>query len=161
MAINSRVKMIIAMAVIGGIGFGIYSYKQKEQALVDATMKGLDLGERYGQLVKQGACLPGLRLQHAQCSDHACELSAHGFISGCMRTAARDQFCLGVPSPKESKAALGWSDATCAQLQMAGTRCENFIHKVLAVCYEQNTGKKRGASELIQDGFNRGYEKSQ
>lgn len=161
MAKNSRVTWIVALVLVGGIGTGYFLYNKKEQALLAATMQGLDLGERYGQLVKQGACMQGLQLQHAQCADSACELSAHGFISGCLRTAERDNFCPGVPSPKDSKAALGWADQSCGELQMAGTRCDNFIHKVLAVCYQQNTGKKRGASELIQDGFNRGYEKTQ
>jgi len=160
MANSSRVAMIVALALIGGVGIGYYHYQKTEQELLSAALHGLRLGERYGQSIKQGECLPGLKLDHARCVDNACELSAHGFISECLRTAERDQFCPGVPSPRDSKAALGWADKTCGELQLAGTRCNNYIHKALAVCYEQNTGKKRGASELIQDGFNRGYEKS-
>lgn len=160
MAKNSRKKIVIALVLIGAVGLGYLLFKKKEHELFKATTQGMDLGRGYGATVKQRECMSGLKPRHAECTDTACELSAHGFISECLGTAENDNFCQSVPSVKDSAAARAWADKTCGELQMANTKCESYIHKVLSVCYEQNTGKKRGAGELIQDGFNKGYEEA-
>lgn len=161
MAKNGSAKIVIAIVLAAGIGLGFYLFKAKEQELLSATMQGLDIGEAYGRVMAQKDCVAGLRMQHGQCDDNVCALSAHGFIAGCMRSAEKDSFCAGVPAPSDSQAAIGWAGRTCLELKMANTKCEDYIHKVLAVCYEQNTGKKRDTSEIIRDGFNKGYQKSQ
>ncbi len=160
MAPKSRKTLLIALALIAVVGLGYVLFKKKEQELLNATLKGMDLGERYGLLVGQGQCLSGMKMAYAQCNDTACELSAHGFISKCLGTADKDNFCPTVPSPKDSGAALAWAGKTCSELQLSGTKCESYIHKVLSVCYEQNTGRQRTTEELMRDGFNRGYEQS-
>lgn len=160
MANTGRTKLLIALALIAVVGVAYSLYHAKKEAMLQATLAGLDLGARYGKIMPQSACLAGLKMQYAACDNNACVLGAHGFIVGCMGEAEKDGFCQSVPSPKDSKLALSWASKTCGQLQMQNTKCEEFIHKALAQCYEQNTGRKRGASELIQDGFNRGYERS-
>lgn len=160
MANNNRKKIVIVLVLIGIVGLGYVLFKKKEQELLNATVKGISLGRSYGGSVKQSECTRGLKLQHAACADTACELSAHGFISECLLTAENDNFCQSVPSIKDPTAARAWADKTCGELQMSNTKCEAYIHKVLSVCHEQNTGKKRGAGELMQDGFNKGYEEA-
>lgn len=157
---KNRKNLVIALVLIGVVGIGYFLFKKKEQELLNATMKGMDLGARFGQIVPQGQCLSGLKMAYSSCKDTACELSAHGFISKCLETAEKDNFCPSLPSPKDSSAALAWAGKTCSELQRSGTKCGDYIHKVLSVCHEQTTGKKRTTEEMMQDGFNRGYEKS-
>lgn len=161
MASSSRKKRIaIILVSIGIVSAAFFLFQKKQQELLDATMEGMKLGELHGRMGKQSSCMSGLKMKYAQCNDIACELSAHGFISACLGTAEADSFCAGLPSPKDSKAALAWADRTCASLELYNTKCEAYIHKTLSVCHAQTTGKPRSTGELIQDGFNRGYEQS-
>ena len=161
MAKNSHIKIIVGLVLIGGIALAYYLFKQKEQEMISATMQGLVAGRAYGNGVAQKGCLSGVRMLYKECEDNVCAVAAHGFIAACMEAAQKDDFCLGVPAPGDSKAAIDWAAKTCAAIETYNTKCEGYLQKVLAVCYEQRTGNKRGTSEIIRDGFNRGYQKSQ
>ncbi len=160
MAKRSRKTIVMISVLIGVIALGYFLYTKKQEELLKATLTGMDLGERYGLIVTQGQCLPGLKMKHGQCDNMACELSAHGFISECLRKAEKDNFCHAVPSPQNTSAALAWADKACSDLQMRETKCESFIHKALSVCEELKTGKERSAGDAFEDGFNRGYQQS-
>lgn len=161
MAKNSRIKIIVVLVLVGGIALAYLLFKQKEQEMLSATLQGLASGRAYGRSVMQKQCLAGVRMHYKECEDNVCAVSAHGFIAACMEAAVKDDFCLGVPAPGDSQAAVDWAARTCAANEIYNAKCEGYLQKVLAVCYEQRTGKKRDTSEIIRDGFNRGYQKSQ
>jgi hypothetical protein len=161
MAKNSRTIIIVGLVLLGAMALAYYLFKQKEQEMISATMQGLAAGRSYGNGVAQKECIAGVQMLYTECEDNVCAVAAHGFIAACMEAAKKDDFCLGVPAPGDSKAAIDWAAKTCAAHQIYNAKCEGYLQKVLAVCYEQTTGKKRDTSEIIRDGFNRGYQKSQ
>jgi len=77
------------------IAFGLFSFvvtagyftKSKYDSLHRATAQGLIFGKAFGESVNQSQCTTGLRFQYTSCNDLECELSATGFINGCMKMA--------------------------------------------------------------------------
>jgi len=145
---KKNVSILVLLALIGA---SYVHLQQKQEERLDAKMKGMAFGKLYGRMIKQSACVPALRVKHAQCKDSNCELSAQGYISECLRTAEPDNFCGSVPAPQDREAALAWADRTCNSLRMVNTKCTSYIQKAVSVCYEQNIGNARGTDEHMAD----------
>jgi hypothetical protein len=153
-----RIVSITLVVILGFVGYELYQQKKKE--MLEATLDGLKVGKKFGELVTREQCLQGLTFKYSKCNDHTCAVSAHGFIAGCMQKAKPDSYCQTVPAPSESKKLVSWAKETCKGIKLAGTKCEDYINKVSDVCSKMTSGQNRSKPEIFIDGFNRGYEKA-
>lgn len=148
--------VLLAMSMLAGA----YWYKDQEEKLIVAVEKGLTLGKAYGKIVSQKSCLDGLRMQYRKCNTTECELSANGFIVGCMNTAQSDEFCRQVPRSKETEKTLLWVQSTCSDYDLSNTKCDRYLHKLVRVCTEQIEQRRLSKTEIMNDAFNRGLKKA-
>lgn len=93
-----KTRTVAAIALVATLAAGAYWGKQKYDSVLQATSQGLGLGRAYGEMITQSNCMLGLQLKYAQCTTTECELSANGYIAGCMEKATRDNFCDSVPN---------------------------------------------------------------
>lgn len=149
-------KSTIAFVVVALILAGAYWAKQKYDSALQATSEGLRLGQAYGAMISQSNCTLGLRLKYAECTTTECELSANGYIAGCMEKAERDNFCESVPAAKNTDQALAWASSACATLKLGNDRCPKYMHKFVNVCTEQSQGRPMSTPELMENGFKKG-----
>jgi hypothetical protein len=149
--------IFLFLAVIGTAGG--YWFKQKYDELLAATSKGLALGKAYGKSISQTSCLDGLKFKYSSCSTTECELSATGFITGCMKTAKKDNFCTELPNVKETQRSLSWVEKTCSQSQPGNSKCLKYMHNFIGLCTEQTENRTMTNFEHFQNGFKKGLEK--
>lgn len=152
----------VALAVIATVGILM---KQQYDGMLAATSMGLHHGESFGKLVPQSQCLDGVRLQFTACRSTLCELQARGFISGCMASAERDEFCSAVPLLGDSGATSAWIAQTCAMSgASAASRCSKYSRAFITACTEQKTGVPVTSGETFgaafEEGFKRGFDKA-
>jgi hypothetical protein len=152
-------KSILAFVFVAILLAGAYLAKQKYDSALQATSEGLRLGQAYGAMISQSNCTLGLRLKYTECTTTDCELSANGYIAGCMEKATRDNFCDSVPAAKNTDLALNWASNTCSTLKLGNDRCPKYIHKFVNVCTEQSQGRPLSTQELMENGFNKGLNK--
>ncbi len=149
---------IAVCSIIIGLGvWGYTAFQHKKNAMYNATLKGLQTGKVYGKHVRDRDCTYALKVQYSQCSDTNCEVGAHGFIAGCMGEAKVTEYCQQAPSPDNTTASLNWVDNECKSLGLENTRCENYMHKALDMCYEHNSGRERDNYQKLKDGFKKGF----
>ncbi len=79
-------KMYVVIFVLVLITIVLFMGYRNYQVLLISTERGLAIGKSYGKLVRQSDCLEPLKIQYKGCNKTACELSANGFIVGCMET---------------------------------------------------------------------------
>jgi hypothetical protein len=157
---GNRTKIVIALVALvltAGAAGGYYLFKKKQQEIYSAALKGLILGQSYGKMVARSDCVPALPMQYSSCRDTVCTVSAHGFIAGCLDAARDDNFCKTVPSMEDTTSSIDWAAKTCGDLKLGDTKCDQYIHKVLLVCYEKNTGKRLDSTDAFKSGFKRGF----
>lgn len=147
------VSIVVVVALLAGGG---YLAKWKYDSLLAATSQGLRLGKAYGKLVTQNSCAPGLKMKYASCTTTECELSANGYIAGCMQTAEKDGFCSKVPNIRDTDQALSWASKTCSENGLGADRCLQYIHKFISECTAQTEGKVLSKKELFESGFDKG-----
>ena len=152
----SRITLVVISLIVmlvAGIG---YVSKQKHDSVLKSTSEGLILGNTYGKMIEQSSCIVGLRLKYGSCSATECELSANGYISGCMKTAKQDQFCSSVPNIRDTKNAVSWVSKTCSEYGFAEDRCSKYMHKLISACTEQIESRTIPQSEVFERGFQKG-----
>lgn len=153
-------KLVISMVVIAGlIAVGGFLAKSKYDAMLTATSQGLNLGNAYGKMVSQSNCMLGLKMKYAECTTTECELSANGYIAGCMETAEKDDFCSTVPRIQNVDQTLSWASKTCAENGLDADRCPKYIHKYVSICTEQAEGRKISQKELFETSYEKGLKK--
>ncbi|RDH44767.1 hypothetical protein [Zooshikella ganghwensis] len=150
----------LAFLATGAAIGGYYWYKNEKEKMFKATLEGLRVGKSFGIMVNQSSCLPALKEYYPKCSDLECQLSAVGFISGCMEASTKDSFCENVPLASSTKEALTWTKESCSKYQLGGKLCTRYVNKFISICTEQKTGIKRTKEEIFLDGVKRGVEES-
>ncbi len=156
---SKKKKIIISLLIIFILGI-VYALKQKYDSVLKATAEGLVLGETYGKIINQTNCIFGLKMKYANCTTMECELSANGYIKGCIETAEKDDFCNNVPNIKDTKKAIDWVFKTCTENKLNNNKCLKYMHKFVSVCTEQSEKRKLSTGEIFESGFKKGYEKS-
>ncbi|MEE2733518.1 MAG: hypothetical protein VYA55_22040 [Pseudomonadota bacterium] len=158
---KKSIVVILSLAVaLIVLAFG-YLAKQKYDQLLKSTSEGLALGKAHGKMIHQADCLLGLKMKYAKCSTTDCELSANGYIAGCMQAAKKDDFCSSVPNIKDTKKAISWVSSACSDQNPDGDKCLKYMHKFVSVCTEQNESRKISKGELFKAGFDKGLDSSQ
>jgi hypothetical protein len=151
---------VLVVLLAGSTYFG----KQKYDSMLKAASQGLNFGEAYGKMINQSNCMLGLKVKYSSCSTMECELSANGYIAGCLDTAERDGFCSTVPNIKDTDKAVGWVAETCSEQRLAPEKCLKYMHKFVSVCTAQALGRTLSNTELFESGFkkglNKGFEKN-
>lgn len=137
-----------------------YISKQKYDSLLKATSEGLALGKAYGKMISQSNCMFGLKMKYASCDTTECELSANGYIFGCLENAEKDSFCSSIPNINKTDIAINWVSQTCADNNLGNDRCLKYMHKFVSVCTEQNEMRKLSKGELFESGFKKGLKES-
>ena len=154
---NKKIVIVVVVALSGAVLFFGYSeFQKKKERVYQATVTGLRFGKAYGKTSADKDCVNGLKLLYSKCNDIECELSANGFITGCMETSTATDYCDTLPSPDDARLAIEWVNHTCSDLGLQNTVCPKYTHKMVDVCFERRTGKKRGLDEKFKDGFERG-----
>jgi len=148
--------VVTIVVVVVLVAVGVFLGKQKYDSILTATSQGLSLGKAYGEMISQSNCILGLKIKYASCSTTECELSANGYIAGCMETAEKDDFCSNVPRIQNTDHALGWASKTCTEYGLGSDRCPKYIHKFVKVCSEQAEGRTLSNKELFDSGFEKG-----
>jgi hypothetical protein len=156
---TKKIRSVALLILIITIAAAAHWYKQQYDILLESTSKGLLLGETFGKTISQSTCMVGLKLKYRSCETTACELSANGYISGCMKNAKRDHFCSEVPSVKEAQKSLNWVSKMCRENKLDGSKCRNYMHKFVSHCTEQTENRKRSNVERFGDSFKRGITK--
>lgn len=151
-------KKIVAtiVVVVVLVAVGVFLGKKKYDAMLTATSQGLSLGKAYGEMIAQSDCILGLKIKYASCNTTECELSANGYITGCMETAEKDDFCSNVPRIQDTDLALGWASKACTEYGLGSNRCPKYIYKFVKVCTEQAEGRTLSNKELFESGFEKG-----
>jgi len=111
-------KSVILITILALLAAGGYFGKQKYDSILKATSVGLSYGKSFGKMVTQSNCLLGLKAKYYSCSTLECELSATGYIAGCLNTASKDEFCHSVPNIKDTDQALRWVSKTCSEFNL-------------------------------------------
>lgn len=155
MSLRSKIVILLALVVAVSLAL-VYVGNAKYQALLEATTQGLALGKAHGEGIGQSACLRGLRSRYASCDTTECELSANGYIAGCMEKAEPDEFCDAVPNVHDTRQSLSWVGVTCVRAELSLGRCSRYLHKFVAVCTEQVERRKISLSETAEIGFKKG-----
>jgi|GEM_PF-6978252 len=148
-------KWIVVLSIFSLVAIVVYFAKTKYDDLHSATTQGLVFGKAFGESLNQSQCTTGLRFRYMGCNDLECELSATGFINGCMLAANKDDFCIRVPKLDDVKASLDWVNDTCNGIGLHNTKCKNYLHTFVQLCTEQITGRRASKAELFQNGFKR------
>lgn len=152
------ISISVFMVFLIGLASGGYWYKQQYNKLLESASKGLALGQNYGKMINQSSCMMGIRMKYASCETTECELSANGYITGCMREAKKDQFCVDLPSVNETKKSLAWVKRTCSDNKFGGSKCSKYMHKFVSLCTEQVQNRKRTVMDNFKEGFKKGIE---
>lgn len=139
--------------VIGFVIAGYYS-KQKYDRLLESTSQGLALGKKFGMSVDQSACMFGLKLGYSSCETVECELSANGYIAGCLKTAKTDGVCNGLPKSEEITRAKEWVSTTCLKNNLGTGKCLRYMYKYISVC-EEIEGNKSSLLKTLETSFKR------
>ncbi len=147
------VSIVVVVVLLAG---GVYLGKRKYDSMLTATSQGLSLGKTYGKMITQSNCTLGLKIKYASCGTTECELSANGYIAGCMETAEKDDFCSNVPHIQSTNQALSWASKTCLEYGLGMGRCLKYIHKYVSVCTAQAEGRTLSNKELFESGFEKG-----
>ena len=148
--------VVISIVVVALVAVGVFIGKSKYDSMLAATSQGLALGDSFGKMVTQSNCILGLKIKYAACTTTECELSANGYIAGCMEAAEKDGFCNNVPRIQNTDQALNWASKTCSENSLGTDRCLKYIHKFVSVCTGQAEGRKVSEIELLKDGFEKG-----
>ena len=152
--------VVISTVVIVLIAAGGFLGKSKYDSILTATSQGLSFGKAYGKMVTQSNCILGLKIKYASCTTTECELSANGYIAGCMKTAEKDDFCNNVPRIQNTDQALSWASKTCSENGLVTDRCPKYIHKYVSVCTEQAEGRAISRKEIFESGFKKGLKQN-
>lgn len=147
--------VVTIVVVVVLVAVGVFLGKKKYDSMLAVTSQGLSFGKAYGKMAAQSDCILGLKIVHASCSTTECELSANGYIAGCMETAEKDNFCTNVPNIQHTDQALNWASKTCSEYGLGG-KCLKYIHKFINVCTEQAEGRTLSKKELFEKGFEKG-----
>ena len=155
---NKKNVMVVSLItiVIITVTAGYFS-KNRYDSLLKSTSEGLVLGKIYGKSISQNNCMMGIRMKYSSCNETACELSANGYIYGCMNAAKKDEFCNGVPGIAETKRTLNWAQKTCSEINAKGSKCIKYIQKFVILCTEQNENRKVSTAEAFKEGLKKGY----
>ena len=156
-----KMKKIVVLTITGVvilIALGISIGKQKYDSMLTATIQGVTIGKAYGKMVAQSNCMLGLKMQYATCSTTECELSANGYITGCMATAEKDKFCNTVPPIQNTVQTLNWASKTCSEYGLSTDRCEKYIQTYVSICTEQNEGRALSKMEIFENGMEKAIE---
>lgn len=145
--------IVIVSFVLIAISGGVYWYKYEYSKLVQATKNGIILGTVYGRTVKQSNCVTSLKLQYSKCDTFKCEFSATGFITGCMKTAEKDNFCSEIPKTNQTRKVIDWTENTCEENNLGNTKCHRYMQKFVSLCTEQVENRKKSLTEHFTDGF--------
>jgi outer membrane murein-binding lipoprotein Lpp len=148
--------IVVAVVVLAG---ATYFAKRKYDSLLAATSQGLTLGKAYGKMTSQSSCILGLKMKYASCNTTDCELSANGYIAGCMEAAQKDGFCTDVPRMKNTDAALSWAAKTCSENGLSTGRCLKYIHRYVSVCTAQTEGRTLSKKEFFDSGVEKGKQR--
>lgn len=144
---------VVALLLAGGIYLG----KQKYESMLKATSQGLSLGKAYGKMISQSNCMLGLKMKYSSCGTTECELSANGYIAGCLGAAEKDAFCSTVPNIQDTDKALSWVAKTCFEYRLGAEKCLKYMHTFVNVCTEQVEGRALSNKEIFESGFKKGY----
>ena len=154
---------IVKKKIVTAIGIFIiivaaaaYFGKQKYDSMLKATSEGLTLGKAYGKMINQSNCVFGLQMKYSLCGTMECELSANGYIVGCMETAKIDGFCSNVPNIKNTDDALAWVNKACSDYELGEKKCLKYMHKFVSVCTEQAESRTLSTTEHFESGFKKG-----
>ncbi len=150
----SIVAVVTLLSVVG------YMAKQKYDSMLKATSEGLTLGRTHGKMINQSNCILGLKMKYASCTTTECELSANGYISGCIKAAEKDSFCTSVPNIKETDKALSWVSKTCSANRLGSDKCHKYMHKFISACTEQNESRNLSKAEVFENSFKKGLKKN-
>lgn len=148
--------VVTIVVVVVLVAVGVFVGKRKYDSVLAATSQGLSLGKAYGKMISQSNCILGLKIKYASCSTTECELSANGYIAGCMETAEKDDFCTNVPHIQNTDQALSWASKTCSEYGLGTDKCPKYIHKYVSVCTAQAEGRTLSKKELFESGFEKG-----
>jgi outer membrane murein-binding lipoprotein Lpp len=155
---NNKIIVFAVLVVVLLLG-GAYLGKKKYDSMLAATSQGLSLGKAYGKMITQSNCSVGLQIKYASCGTTECELSANGYIVGCMETAEKDDFCSNVPHIKNTNQTLSWASKTCSEYGLGTDRCLKYIHKYVSMCTEQAEGRTLSTKEVFESGVEKGLKK--
>ena len=159
MGTMKKVVIVSIVAVVVLLATGGYLAKRKYDSLLAATSQGISFGQGYGNMIAQSSCTLGLKVKYASCNTAECELSANGYIVGCMGAAKKDDFCASVPNIKNTDQALGWASKTCSENGLGSDKCLKYIHKFVSVCTAQTEGRTLSSKELFESGLEKGLKK--
>ncbi len=148
--------VVISTVLIVLIAVGGFLAKSKYDSMLAATSQGLSLGSEHGKMGFQSHCMIGLKIKYASCATTECELSANGYIVGCMETARKDDFCNNVPRLHDTNRALYWASKTCAENSLDEDRCPKYLHKFVSICTGQAEGRTISRKELFESGLEKG-----
>lgn len=153
---KQKMTVLSILIIISLLATGGYLAKQKYDSLLKATSEGLILGEKYGRMINQGNCMFGLKMKYASCNTTECELSANGYISGCIKAAKKDGFCSAVPNIKDTDGSISWVSKTCTENNLGNEKCLKYMHKFVSACTEQNESRELSKDEIFKSGFKKG-----
>lgn len=149
-------KTVVVIIVVALVAVGVFVGKRKYDSMLAATSEGLIFGKTYGKMISQSNCILGLKIKYASCNTTECELSANGYIAGCMETAEKDDFCTTIPNIQNTDQALSWALKTCSEYGLGTDKCPKYIHKYISLCTAQAEGRTLSKKELFENGFEKG-----